>query len=390
MATSTAPAAASIKIVFWIAAVWAFFLSAAHYFDQRPLWHDEARVFYNIQHRTPGQILTQPLKEAQEFPRLYLVAIQKFAGLFDNSLLALRFFPFVFMMAALGLWLHLARQGLPSDRARVLFALSWAASIPLIYYAAELKQYSMDVLAGALFLVFVRRQAHLSQDRPAAHMVLLMLLPCCGLFSYMAFLMFIFPLLNLLRLKADKRQLWLYAFSCAAVAFTVYWCDVRINNGPALREYWKEYFISFNSAGDFFRTFFEGVNNLISRWFAEDPKWVRMAARVFMAFGLWQMFAGFRAQLRRDSGLFCSPATVALIVFLELFILGCLQLYAFSVPRTSLFFCPMLFFLAAQAMRPWFVQAVFALYLIYITSGIAMVIGSGDLGAQSPLWKPFS
>ncbi len=385
-----------LRVLTLLAIGWYLLLATVHYFYQRPLWEDEGYIFNNLHDLTAVQIFHQPLVNLQQFPRVYLVLMQWFSSVFHFSLLALRFLPFICMVGAFLVWLRLAREGLAKESQRLTFVLCWAASIPLVYYAAELKQYSMDVLAAALFLLFLSHQPSLRQ-RPGRYLPVLILLPCLGLFSYPVFFMMVFPLINIIRLGGRwQRDLCIYALACLAVVVFVYWFDVRIGHGARLREYWHDYFISYDSVGEFFRTFTEGVNNLISRWFAEKPKWIRGASRFFMAFGLWQLLAGFWKSFKKDGYIFTSVQTIALIVFIEMVILGSLQLYVFTVPRTALFFCPILLFLAVQGMEGlrawhngvfWAVRGAFVAYLLIVSVGIAGVVFKGPLGAQSVIFN---
>ena len=124
-----------------ILVTWYVTLAAAHYFNQRLMWNDEACVFESIQYFEPLQMFTTQLRAVQVFPRVYLFLIQQFSGLFDFHLLSLRFFSFVAMLTAFWFWLKLARPLLKADSAYWTYLFSWAASVPLVYYAAELKPY---------------------------------------------------------------------------------------------------------------------------------------------------------------------------------------------------------------------------------------------------------
>ncbi len=298
------------------------------------------------------------------------------------------------MLGAFFVWITLARRQLKEGLPLLTFLACWSASIPLIYYAAELKQYSMDVFSAALFLIFCARQQELAKNKNF-YRILLLTLPLLGLCSYTAFLFFIFPFFNLLREPQQRPTAGAYAVMACAVAAFVYFFDLRVSNAVFLQRDWHDYFISFDSIGEFFKTFGEGVNNLLSRWFAETPKWVRMAARFFMALGLIQLLAGFWPRLKNDQWKFFSVETIGFIVFWELVGLGVLHKYPFTVPRTSLFFCPILFFTTARALENlksgqkylyWPVQMVFIVYLVVVSIGIAGDIFAGDLGAQSIIW----
>src|SRR3989338_4328881 len=170
-----------------ILVTWYVTLAAAHYFNQRPMWNDEACVFESIQYFNPQQMFTAQLRAVQVFPRVYLFLIQQFSGLFDFHLLSLRFFSFVAMLAAFWLWLKLVRPFLKNDWAYWTYLFSWSASVPLVYYAAELKSYSVDVLAGAIFMTFLYHEDALHARDARQYRLVLPAPPPLGVFFYPAF-----------------------------------------------------------------------------------------------------------------------------------------------------------------------------------------------------------
>lgn len=364
---------------------WYIILIGVHFFNQRPLWNDEECVLRNITQLSPRDLFSRTLLSDQAFPRSYLCIIQQFSQHWDYSRLSLRLFPFLAMLCAFMVWLRIGFLSwtLPVDRLN--FILCWTASVPLIYYAAELKQYSMDVLAASVLVYLLMKIStrHLSASW-------LCLFPLFGLFSYVSLFLAFVPLC-VMRLK--KQVLLTYLGVCVAVMGGVWLLDVRHSATGLLEIYWHDYFISFASLLEFFKTFGEGINNLISRWFVEIPKSYRAMARVFGAIGLayvvWEGIKDFR---NRTS---VSVAKIALIIMLELIILGALRKFPFTVPRMSLFFAPMLMFGIVEALawarqrslllyRP--LQAALWLYLGFMSLGITLVVFHGDLGAQSRIW----
>jgi hypothetical protein len=140
------------------------------------LWLDEASLAHNIISRSFAELLA-PLDRQQVAPLGFLWLEKSAVSLFGTSEYALRLVPLLAGLAALPLFAHLARRLLSPVAA--LFALAlFAVSIPLLYFAAETKQYSLDVtMALALFALALparhRKQPgshhlHLSQRRAAA------------------------------------------------------------------------------------------------------------------------------------------------------------------------------------------------------------------------------
>src|SRR3989338_5348739 len=203
-----------LSLAIFFLCCWYLLLCSVHYTRQRPLWLDEQSVFKSVAAFQPQEFFTRKLAVDQIFPRLYLCLIQKIAQPFDLNLLSLRFMSFVSMIAAFFIWLRIAKYELSAKGASAkltasgpanggaggkdqlqyfTFVLSWTASSLLIYYSAELKPYSMDVLAGAIFIWFLYNQTRLAEGNKARYLAALVLLPLLGLFSYPAFLFFIFP-----------------------------------------------------------------------------------------------------------------------------------------------------------------------------------------------------
>jgi hypothetical protein len=377
----------TFKYCFFGIFAWYVLLISWHFLDQRPLWMDEQWVLNNIVQLSPKDLFSRALVSDQAFPRLYLYIIQQFSNAFDHAPWSLRFFPFLCMLAAFVIWMRIGFTTLSHHVDRLNFALCWAASIPLIYYAAELKQYSMDVLAASI-LVYLSLRVTQAKLNP----FWFLLFPVLGLFSYPVFFLMLIPVFILWR---NKKVLLSYGGICITMVLCVWYFDIRNSATHLLETYWHEYFISFASVPAFFQTFTEGVNNLISRWFVENPKSFRGMARFFVGIGfcymLWQGVKYFKGNQK-----IMPVATVALLIFIELVILGCLRKLPFTVPRISLFFAPILLLVMVQSFAEcrqrwpkcyWPLQWMLWAYLGTMSLGIARVIFNGNLGAQSIIWS---
>lgn len=259
----------------------------------------------------------------------------------------------------------------------------------------------MDVFTGALFLLFLYHQDRLQQkDRHERYFLCLVLLPFLGLFSYTAFLFAVLPLYNLiLSTRQDIYYLkfaGIYGLSLGFVILLSYFFDMRLRPIDIVTEGFNDYFISFQSVGEFLKTFGEGTMNLFSRWFAEQPRIIKKVAIFFVPFGFVNMFYGFFKNIRNEKYFFHSLNTITLILFIELFILGALKKYPFTVPRTSLFFCPIVLYMTVQGIvnikfiNKYLYRIVHGLYVAFLslmTIGLShLVIIKGDLGAMPKLW----
>jgi len=229
--------------------------------------------------------------------------------------------------------------------------LSWTASGMLIYYASELKQYSMDVLTGAVYVWFIYNEEQLRQGHRKKYFLILMVLPFLGLLSYPAFLFSLIVLYNLLSSRRDGRSMGGYGISLLAALGLAYYFDLRHNARDVYTDgVLKDYFISFQSVGAFFQTLGEGMTNLFSRWLVEQPRIIKKIGIFFMVFGLVKLFSGFFACIRKEKHLVKTVHTLAFVLFMALFCLGALKKYPFIVPRTVLFFCPFVLLLTIKGL----------------------------------------
>ena len=133
-----------------------------------------------------------------------------------------------------------------------------------------------------------------------------------------------------------------------------------------------DYFVLFTTAGEFFRTLGEGTNNLFSRLFIERPRYFKSMTRIFIGFGLIYMFYGFFKNRKKEGGYLRTLETIALVLFAEMLLLGCLQIYPFTVPRTSLFYAPVVLYMTAKGIglaavvHHSFYRLRFGLYFVFL------------------------
>ncbi len=379
---------------------WYLVLALGHYFNQRPLWNDEQCVLNSIIQLKPASLFSQPLLSDQAFPRLYLWCIQQFTQPFHQNLLSLRLFSLMAMIGAFFVWLKVARRVLSHSGNLVLFIGCWCASMPLVYYAAELKPYSMDVLAAGLIVLFLLNSNVIPAKAGIQYNAILFFLPLLGLASYPALFLLLLPLYNLVRDCVDKRrwlpELSLFLGSYLLVLALVYFFDFRVSAHYLLEEFWHDYFISLHSMKDFLGTLGKGMNNLIARRFAESPRWVKVPSRIFIGLGVGYMLVAFWGQFKKDRFVLRSIVPISLAMFLMQLVLAVLRVYPFAVPRMSLFFTPLLLLITIMGIHFIYQQhqavgrilrIIFAGYLIFVSFGIASdVFIKGDLGAESTLY----
>ncbi len=138
------------------------------YASDTSLWFDELSIARNLTHRSAGQLLLEPLAYNQVAPVGFIVSEKLVSQVFGPSDLALRLFPMLCGLAALPLFLLLARRLL--DGYAVPFAVAlFAIGAPFIRFSAEVKQYGLDLTATlALSLIALRlREADATRARAA-------------------------------------------------------------------------------------------------------------------------------------------------------------------------------------------------------------------------------
>ena len=119
-------------------------LRTAQYAGNLSFWVDESALALNIIRKSYGELLN-PLDYHQAAPVGFLL-LEKYVSLhLGIGEYSLRLVPFLSGIASLPVFHALARKSLP--KAAIPWALFlFAIAGPLVYYSAEMKQYSSDVL----------------------------------------------------------------------------------------------------------------------------------------------------------------------------------------------------------------------------------------------------
>lgn len=372
---------------------WYVLLCVTQLLTNRPLWNDEAAVFASVKAFSVQEIFGRKLLKFQVFPRVYLYCIQQFSKNFDFSLLALRLPSFICMMTGFFVWQKIIHYEFKKPVEIFLFTLSWCASSMLIYYSSELKPYSMDVCTASIILLFIYHQRKMEEQKSVGvFLLMLMLLPLFGFFSYPSFILLLIPLYNLILMsKADLSKIKypiIYGLIFIAVGITSYFIDMRYRHVDIVTKGFGDYFISFESIGEFFKTLGEGTQNLFTRWFAERPRVFKKIPIPFMLIGLFTIIGSFINNYRKDKYFLESVKTVAFVIFLGLLSLGILQKYPYTVPRTSLFFCPFILFMTVKGIRNIVsynrslgivIQTAYMVFLVVMVVLLSRVVFSGEL-----------
>ena len=329
-------------------------LCLLHYFSQRPLWLDENFILGNISSSSYLQLFV-PLKDSQAFPRLYLVLVKFLAEVFHDHVLALRFLSLVFMTAAYGCWICIYQQHIKDRKIFLLALLSFACAYRLSYYGAELKPYSMDVLAIALHALYLDYQRRFAQDRATNVLwVGAVLLPVTLFFSYAAIFIGWIAGMNFIFLARNNQKLRLvtlvHLMSVMICFIIFYQIDLKHSFGDqGLHHYWQSYFVQTDSPLNFLDSLFEGIKRMVTYWYGTE-KWHYRLAVPFIPFFLYALFRYGIQYIREDGFKICRLESLMLVLFSELFVLGIGKAYPFTGERITLFLSPFVFTLILKGM----------------------------------------
>jgi|RhiMetdeSRZDD1v2_1073273.scaffolds.fasta_scaffold176880_1 hypothetical protein len=132
----------------WVILCIGFALRLRQYLFSRSLWLDEASLALNIVEKPFSELLS-PLAYGQGEPIGFVLLEKLVVSMFGPSELAFRFLPFLASVLSLFLFLHLATRCVNPTASRIALAI-FVISDSLVYYSAEAKRYSFEILASLL------------------------------------------------------------------------------------------------------------------------------------------------------------------------------------------------------------------------------------------------
>ena len=372
----------SYKFQVFACALWFISLCLLHYFSLRPLWTDENFILNIIRSFKANQILG-PLSNAQAFPRAYLLLVQTFSERFNFHILSLRLIPLICMVSSFFVWIRILKSELINKNKLyfLLILFSFATSYYMIYYAAELKHYSMDVLVVGIFCLYlVNLKKYQNSQLPKTFVVATFLLPFTILFSYSSVFIFWMVIYNFLFLikKSKKNSILAISYTSICILFFVliYYFDIRHTlSNQNFFSFWKDYFICTSSPYCFLKTFGEGVRKLVVWWFGDSTPF-RRTATFLIPFFMLSIFGHGIKSFKENKFRLWDLDSIGLVIFLELFVLGILNKYPFTGARTSLFFAPFVFYFIVKGFsflkryRPAFLFTVSSYCLFILICGI--------------------
>jgi hypothetical protein len=117
------------------------------YLANRSLWLDEVRLALNVLEKSTADLVLRPLDFGQAAPPGFLFLVKLSVLAWGGSEYVFRLVPLLFALASVPLFIWVARRVLAPAGALVAATL-FVLSPQLIRYAAEFKQYGLDVTVG--------------------------------------------------------------------------------------------------------------------------------------------------------------------------------------------------------------------------------------------------
>lgn len=335
------------QYLIWTVLFLGVFLRSAEYFQNRPLWSDEAFTTHKIIHYplsvmvapAPGENILEWIHSCAVNYPLGFIVLEKIAVFsLGTSELALRFIPFICGLISVFIFYKIAAEifsGLWITVAVGLFAVSPS----LIYFSSEIKPYSSDVLI--VLLLYKLLQRDLSHWRGAFD---------AGIKGGMA-IWYSFPALFVLMstgafcfLRAIVYKHF-KAAQCLALSLTLWVISYGVYYFLSLRHLVEnKKFVSY-----FSQSLMPIENGLVACavWLVHGIKdflgntlaWPWFLTVLFFGFGLW----GFLKSKRESLWPLLMPMVLVALVIV-------LKLYPFA-GRTLLFLVPAVILIAVEGIR---------------------------------------
>jgi hypothetical protein len=233
--------------VTWLLIAVGVFLRLVHYLHSCSLSVDESLLTLNVLGRTPVGLF-EPLQNSQGAPIGFLLLLKGVIQLLGDSEYALRLIALACGIASLFLFRSLALRCLPRMAVPIAVGL-FAIAHNLIFYSAQVKQYSGDVLFAVVLYLMAE---HVRTGKATRWF-----LPIFGLTGVVALglshpAVFIlagvalsYTYFNIVRAKDGPRLGAIVIFAVWAVTFfVVYWLFLRdLTNHEWLRSFWDDEFM---------------------------------------------------------------------------------------------------------------------------------------------------
>lgn len=287
------------------------------------------------------------------------------------------------MLLSLFVWAKIYKERFSLGWTFFLVLFSFCSSYRLVYYAVELKQYSMDVLAVGIFCLYLNYQQRFEYKKPVIDFIIItILLPFLIFLSYSTLFVFWIVIYNFLFIvRKNKNMLTLcIIYTLLSIVFFVFLFIFDLRYGLSERclfQYWNDYFLCTNSPYCFIKSFGEGLRRLVV-WFFGNNSFFRKMGSFFIPFFILSLLVSATRSFKERKFKIYGIDTLGLVIFIELFVLGIMKKYPFTGERVTLFFAPVVFLMIINGInlfeknKPLY----WAFKIIYFTFLIACSLNS--------------
>lgn len=350
----------------WIIIAAGMVLRFWHYFENRSLWGEEAKYAISILSRSYREIFyyiqivpDQPLNALG----FYLVE-KSAADLFGPTEYALRLYPLVCSVLSLFFFFQLARIYLKPKAVLVALAL-FAFSDALIYFAAEVKPFSSDVLMSLILILYFERAKTLNFN-PKSMLTLSILGAVVIWFSNVSLFMLatvgICLADQIISFKHYKRiPSFIGVISVWLVSFLVLYL-VAFSHLIQSQYAWSAVKGKFCDAPFWSTATLDWVIQVSQSMF-ENPAGFQFSLVASIIF-----LTGIQAIARKDM----DRLILAIIPFLIVFVMGCFRLYP-VFGREILFLCPLIYIVIAAGLF-WVVERFGKIgFIVSLATGVLLM-----------------
>ena len=298
-------------------------LRVLFYSYNRYFWTDEAALALNIINFNNYFL---PLHWGQAAPAFFMYISKIMYILVPQKELAVRFFPLLFSICSIFAFNKLISKYCNSLLAKILAITAFSFSYPLVYYAQEFKQYSLDVL---IFLLILLSYDYLKTLNSYKKKVVLAILYSLALYtSFPAFFAVFVVFFNLFLFdfgKFKKSYYMLIPIMLTGILYVVSCHSQIVDTG--LHSYWHNGFLTFNIQHDI---------NLIFSFFEYI-----FSTKLAVVFFLIAIFMYIRNKLFNEK--YC----LLYIPILLAIMLSCMHIYPLQ-SRVSLYLIPLVIILTTK------------------------------------------
>ncbi|MGE0269340.1 MAG: GDSL-type esterase/lipase family protein [Candidatus Omnitrophota bacterium] len=331
------------NVYYWLIIAVGLGLRFWHFLENRSLWGEEAKYAVSILSRSFKEIFyyVQVVPD-QSLDALGFYLVEKLVvGLFGPSEYALRLYPLICSVISLFLFLQFAKLYLKPRTALLALGL-FACSDALVYFAAEVKPYSSDVLMCLVLLLYFEHARRL-EFNPKSMLTLSVLGATVIWFSNISLFVLVSVGLcladQIISFKYYKRiPSFIGVISVWMVSFIVLYL-VAFSHLVQSHYVWSAIKGKFSNAPFWSTAMLDWVIQ-ISQLMFEFPAGFQFPLVASITF-----LTGLQAVARKNMERF----SLIIIPFLIVFIMGCFKLYP-VFGREILFLCPMIYIFVAAGL----------------------------------------